>query len=291
MDAVAPAKLNLFLAVTGRRPDGFHDLVSLVATTAGWGDGVSYVPGGASRGLDCDDPTVPTGEANLVMKAAAAFEREVGIPVYGRFHLSKRVPHGAGLGGASSDAATALKVMNTLRGNPLAPSALRELAAGIGSDCALFFADGPCVMRGRGEALAALPALVRSRISGRRVAIFKPAFSVSTPWAYARLAAEAPESYVSPASAEERLGRWLSSAAPLEELLFNSMERAAFSKYPALPVLLQQIEARLGLRPRMSGSGSACFCLLPDKYDCAPLRQMVEAAWGRTAFFTEARLA
>ena len=119
-------------------------------------------------------------------------------------------------------------------------------------------------MRGRGELIERLPGKAAERISGRRVLVFKPAFGISTPWAYRQLADKAPASYVSPLEAENRLATWLESESPADSLLFNSMEAPAFSKFPALPVLLERLRREFGLAVRMSGSGSACFALLDE---------------------------
>lgn len=291
MEAHAPAKINLFLAVTGRRPDGYHDLVS-VAATLDWGDRLTLEPSGAGFTLACDAPGVPADGSNLVLRAAERFAREGGEGGGARFTLAKAIPAGAGLGGASSDAVAALKLLNASARHPLGADALARVAAAVGSDCVLFLADGPVVMRGRGERTEPLPAGAAARIRGRRLLVFKPSFSISTPWAYARLAAQAPAGYVAADAAEAALASWVGRpTAPLEELLANSMEAAAFSKYPALPVLLEELRRRFGLGVRMSGSGSACFALLPEGLDAAPVAEAVRWAWGESAFVREGRIA
>ena len=288
----APAKLNLFLAVTGRRADGFHDLVS-VAAQLSFGDTLRIEPA-EDFSLACDDPAVPTDETNLVLKAARTFASASGWKGGAKFTLAKRIPMGAGLGGGSSDAAAALRGLNQLAGpnHSLSPAALAAIAAQIGSDCPLFLHDGPVVMRGRGDRIAPLSADAVRRLSVRRVLVFKPAFGIATPWAYARLAATAPASYLAAAEAEARLTAWLGEpAAPAEKLLFNTMEPPAFAKFLALPVLLEQLRATFGLQPRMSGSGSACFALLREDSEAGPVVAAIRAAWGESAFVAEARLA
>jgi 4-diphosphocytidyl-2-C-methyl-D-erythritol kinase len=287
----APAKINLFLAVTGRRADGFHDLLS-VAAPLDWGDTVSVELGGTSFTVSCDDPEIPVDGRNLVLRAAEAFALETGSSLRAHFSITKRIPSGAGLGGASSDAVAALRALNAAAGKPLDAAALARLASGIGSDCALFLAGAPVVMRGRGERAEALPTEAYRRIRGVRVLLFKPSFPISTAWSYAQIAAGAPRSYVEPARAEARLAAWLGQAgAPAEGLLFNSMEGPAFAKYPALPVLLEQIRYRFGLNARMSGSGSACYVLLQESFSSAPVEAVIREALGPAAFMTETRIA
>lgn len=287
----APAKLNLFLAVTGRRADGFHDLVSL-AVTLDFGDTLR-VESAARMELTCDDPAVPADGSNLVLKAARAFAEQSGWRGAVRFELTKRIPAGAGLGGGSSDAAAALLALNRMAGpgGRLGADRLAAVAAAVGSDCPLFLTGGPVVMRGRGERLEPLPADAAARLGGRRVLVFKPGFSIATPWAYARLAAGAPGSYLPAAEAEARLAAWIGdSRADAEDLPFNSLEAPAFRKFPALPLLLGQLRDDFGIAAGMSGSGSACFALLPEAADAGAVAARVRREWGESAFVREARI-
>lgn len=294
LSVFAPAKINLFLAITGRRADGFHDLVSVVAPVD-FGDTLRVEPADGFS-LTCDDAALPVDETNLVLKAANAFATATAGRRGGlggaRFFLEKRIPMGAGLGGGSSDAAAALRALNELAGRPLTPAGLAEVATRVGSDCALFLAGGPVIMRGRGERLEPLSAAVTTRLRGRRVLIFKPAFGIATPWAYARLAAEAPSSYLPAAEAEDKVAAWMrDERAPVENLLFNNMERAAFAKFIPLPTLIDELHTRFGLAARMSGSGSACFALLHEETPVAEITAAIRAAWGASAFVRETRIA
>jgi 4-diphosphocytidyl-2-C-methyl-D-erythritol kinase len=338
MDAVtvfSPAKINLFLAITGRRADGFHELVS-VAAPLEFGDRlrVEATPapergrGGDAAdednafSLECPDtgktdagtsagagpgpspaPGLPLDETNLVLRAARAFRAASGWGGGARFFLEKRIPVGAGLGGGSSNATAALRALNLLAardggGRALPAARLAEIAAGLGSDCALFLHDAPVVMRGRGERIETLPAAAAERLRGRRLLVFKPAASVSTAWAYARMAATPARSYLPPPDAETRLRRWL-KARPgaeffgLDTLLFNNMQPPVFGKFVALPVLLEKLRGEFGLPVLMSGSGSACFALLPDALsaaDTAKITGRIHAAWGGEAFVVETKI-
>ncbi len=303
----APAKINLSLAVTGRRADGFHNLVSVVAPLA-WGDtlwiergerktesGEQTADGGAGQPeaatggdditLECDEAGVPRDDTNLIVKAARLFREATGGSGPVHFRLEKRIPLGAGLGGGSSDATAALRGLDLLAGHPLAPAALAELATRVGSDCALFLPGAPVVMRGRGERVETLPAAAAARLRGRRVLVFKPDFGIGTPWAYQRLAAEAPAGYVPAVEAEARLAAWLADpAAPAEQLLGNNLERPAFAKFIALPALLAELRHRFALAPQLSGSGSACFAFLPDHAPVPEIAATIRAAWGEKAF-------
>jgi 4-diphosphocytidyl-2-C-methyl-D-erythritol kinase len=214
------------------------------------------------------------------------------------FTIEKRIPMGSGLGGGSSNAATALRALNALAGDPLDGEALSALSGALGSDCPLFLAGGPAAVRGRGEIVRPLPPAGASRLRGRRVLIFKPAFEISTAWAYARLASMASEkggggAYVPAAEAEARLADWLGRDDPPEKLLFNSFEGPVFAKFPALPALLRRLRDAFGLEGGLSGSGSACFAFLPEG-GAPPVSDATAAirrAWGPSAFIVETVLA
>ncbi|WP_404422022.1 4-(cytidine 5'-diphospho)-2-C-methyl-D-erythritol kinase [Nibricoccus sp. IMCC34717] len=286
----SPAKLNLFLAITGRRADGFHELVSVVALLD-WGDELTLLSGGNETfSLQCDHPEVPLDDTNLILRAAHAFRAATGITAGGAFTLRKRIPLGAGLGGGSGNAVTALRLLNDAHGQPLDSRALESIAASLGSDCVVFLRGEPQVMRGRGERVSPLPDAAASRLRGQRVLVFKPAFGIATAWAYQQMAARAPALYLPPAEAEARLASWTASAAPLPALLFNNMETAAFEKHVALPVLLGQLRDRFNVACGMSGSGSACFALLDEQTDTAALCDAIRDAWGAGALAIEAKI-
>lgn len=288
MDSVAifsPAKINLSLAITGRRADGFHELISVTATLA-FGDTLraERAADGAGFSLACDAEGVPTDGTNLVLRAAEKFAAATGWRGGAKFVLEKRIPVGAGLGGGSGNAVAALRALEALSGVALAEERRLGLAAELGSDCPLFCHGAPLVMRGRGERIELLAAGAAERLRGRRVLVFKPAFGVATAWAYQALAAR-PEWYADAAAEEARLATWAADAdAPAEALLANTLERPVFAKWVALPAMLAWLRERHGLAPRMSGSGSACFAFLPAGADEAAIIATVREGWGDGAF-------
>lgn len=285
----SPAKINLMLAVQGPRADGFHTLTSLMAGLR-FGDRlkVSLSPRSADS-LHCDDAEVPTGDDNLILRAAQLFRRESGVREHFAFDLKKRIPMGAGLGGGSSNAAVALCAMNELAGAPLGQEKLLGMAAVLGSDCPFFIEAQSARVSGRGDVIEPLPDSVRQRLAGQRIALFRPPFGVPTAWAYGRLRADAPDSYEPADAAEGRMERFLAGGS-LRDLLFNSFEAAVGAKYLAIPCLLEELRA-LGFACLMSGSGSCCFALLEDGTDLALLKERCEHAWGSGVFFVESCLA
>lgn len=289
----SPAKINLSLAITGRRADGFHELVS-VAAQLGFGDtlhGERLANGAGGCTLACDAPGVPVDDTNLILRAAAKFAEATGWRGAVNFTLEKRIPVGAGLGGGSSNAIAALRALERLSGIALDPTRRDEVAAALGSDCPLFWRERPIVMRGRGERIEELPTSAASRLSGRRVLVFKPGFGVATAWAYQALAAR-PEWYANEAAQEAALAAWIADAgAPAERLLTNTLERPVFAKWVALPAMLGWLRERHGVEARMSGSGSACFTLLAPEQDEAPLIATIREGWGSEAFAQATELA
>jgi len=281
------AKINLFLAITGKRSDGFHSLVSVVSQT-GLKDELAVSLAVTGFTLTCTHPLVPTDQRNLIIKAAHLFAEITGYKGGAHFTLNKVIPMGAGLGGGSSNAVACLKALSELTGLKIEASLLKRRSAELGSDCPLFLSPSPCVIRGRGETVDALPSLVLPRMTAREAIVFKPDFGISTAWAYARMA-ELKTAYISESEAERKLNAWVNNPdAPLEDLLFNAMQQVAFDKYPCLPIMANRLQTLFGLTVLMSGSGSACFALLPlkNRPNVASIIQEIRYTLGQSTFVT-----
>ena len=281
--SAAHAKLNLSLAITGRRADGFHELISLVVPI-GLADTLT-LDVGRPLGLTCDDASLSVDGSNLVLKAAAAFVKRRPSAPTGHFHLTKKVPHGAGLGGGSSDAAAALRLLDQASGDPIGLEVLETLAAEVGSDCPFFVRGQAAVMRGRGERLEVLPLAARAALAGRKVVLVKPPFGVPTPEAYALLAKAG--KHRPAAQAEAELAAWIAQPAADPSALGNDLAAPVFAKYLALPVGLESFRRATGVNWQMTGSGSACFAFVSDGFDHARLRADVRRAWGPGAWVEE----
>ena len=185
MDGVrerAYAKINLGLKVLGRRPDGYHNILS-VFQTVDLSDSLRFEPSTVgSTQIVCDHSGVPTGPENLVHRAIEVLRSATGIRKGVRVILKKRIPMGAGLGGGSSDAAAALRALNRAWGLALSPEALRELAGRLGSDVFFFLSPGTAVVSGRGEQVRYI-----SWPEDAFYVLVNPGFEVSTRWAYDNL--------------------------------------------------------------------------------------------------------
>lgn len=188
----APAKVNLTLTVGDRRPDGYHD-VSTVMQAVGLYDTLILTHGGAGLTLTCTDPAVPSDATNLVLRAAGRFFEETKLPVPDlHLHLRKRIPSQAGLGGGSSDAASTLLALRTLYAPSLPDVQLEHMAAALGSDVPFFIRGGTALARGRGERLTPMP-----RLRDGWFVIVKPPEGFSTPpctavWTTCRRSCPAP---------------------------------------------------------------------------------------------------
>lgn len=300
----SPAKLNLYLAVTGKRADGFHNLISVVSPLA-FGDTLTLFSYGNS-GTDSleiipspENPTaveIPCGPENLVLKAVQAYRvalAQAGLPSLPckalGFRLHKSIPHGAGLGGGSSNAVAALKLLQKIAIQPLDNSKLMEVAASLGSDCPLFLSAQSQIMRGRGELLEPVSSLVSQNLSGARVLLFKPPFGVPTAWAYQQLATN-PALYDAEHVAEARVSNWLKGELSLQELLYNRFEYPVLRKFVALRVLFNQIRSAVGRDCLLSGSGSCCFLLNFTDDERQSVESLLREAFGNDYFLQESEI-
>ena len=279
-----PAKINLTLAVTGRREDGFHNLHSIVAQTE-FGDRLFLDWDPAAQGpdqLSAGEGKLPEGD-NSVLQAIRLFREKTGLRE-GRLSglLDKRIPIGAGLGGGSSDAAAALRILQRMFPDASAGHDWVRLSASIGSDCPLFFSSQPVLMRGRGEWIEALPPDLVQRLSGQPVLLFMPPFPISTPEAYRRLAAA--RLYTLADTAAASFAEW-QAATDRFPPTGNDFERLARHWMPSLGVVLDRLHLRAGLDARLSGSGSACFAFAEGgSFDMEILASELESAWGPHAW-------
>ena len=248
MQVSAPAKINLFLKVLGIRRDGFHEIETFISPIS-LCDQIKIDKNKRGQGISfrCDDPSVPRGGENLAVRAANAFFTATQTKPAVSVVLKKIIPHGAGLGGGSSDAAAVLLALNQLFATKLSRQKLAKLGSTIGSDVPFFIFESAAVCTGRGEIVT--PRELTQQLS---ILLVKPDFGVSTPWAYKRWqnSRELPGiSYVQ----QDFRG----------QKLHNDLERPVFEKFVFLARikmwLLQRKEVAAAL---MSGSGSTVFAAL-----------------------------
>jgi len=270
MTIQAHAKVNLVLRVLARRPDGYHDIETLMVPVSLADEIDIEVSGGSGIELVCDQLDIPTGPDNLVWRAVEVFQKHTGLGFQTRIALKKSIPHGAGLGGGSSDAVAVLKALDQLHKTRLGPQALEVLAATIGSDTPFFVRSRPALCRGRGEEMQAA-----DDIPPAKILLLKPPFPVSTGWAYQAWNPHAP------ASGTRQFHGGIE--------LLNDLECPVFNKFLLLPVikawLLDQEEVAAAM---MSGSGSTMFAVL--RGDAGPLARRAKARFGPNLWMCETEL-
>jgi 4-diphosphocytidyl-2-C-methyl-D-erythritol kinase len=271
----APAKINLTLHVTGRRADGYHVLESLVAFSRG-GDTLALVPGDRLE-LAVAGPTAPAAgdpNANLVVKAARNLAERIEGLKLGAFRLVKNLPVAAGIGGGSSDAAAALRLLAKLNDLSLDDPRLHDAAVATGADVPVCVAAKARMMRGIGETLGPvvdLPPLP--------VLIVNPRHALETKSVFAEMKI--------PVGAETHYGSHpeIASGMPADMLIAalkkgrNDMEDAACVLMPVIGDVLAILAAAPGCKlARMSGSGATCFALFPDCRAVAKAQRSILAA-------------
>jgi 4-diphosphocytidyl-2-C-methyl-D-erythritol kinase len=266
----APAKVNLWLRVRGRRPDGYHEIESVLVPLT-LGDLVEVSVGGRGVSLDCSDPALGDGTENLACRAAHAFLRETGLRRGVRIGLGKAIPVAAGLGGGSSDAAAVLLALNRLRGRPLDRRGLSRVALGLGADVPFFLGRGPALARGIGEILTPLPPLPETWF-----VLVNPGFPIATGWAYERLT----EALTSP-PAEPKVPPFSRTWSDIGAFLSNDLEAVTLPQFPVLHRLKERLVGLGAVGALVSGSGPTVFGVFREasiaRHAYARLRRA--AAW------------
>lgn len=255
----SPAKLNLFLEVTGRRADGFHELETVMVRTD-FHDLIS------ARIRSSDDSEkarlvikgspqliarLPADSSNLIVQAAKSFQRKVRQDLDWQIVLTKNIPMEAGLAGGSSNAASTLLALNELTGQPLSKAELHEIAASLGSDINFFIEEcESAVCTGRGEIVTPIPS------EGQLFfVIARPAAGNSTPEVFQRLVASSETVSSSALTAGLAAGNF----ADIQKGLFNRLTIPASELNLEMQELLHSLSAVSGRQAVMSGSGSTCF--------------------------------
>lgn len=256
----APAKINLFLRVVGRRADGYHELDSVFVPVSLADRLRVEMRGAAARSitLRCDGADVPSGERNLAWRAANGFLGEFGCDAEVLLDLHKRIPAGAGLGGGSSDAGAVLRMMAALTRIDDAPR-LGRVALGLGADVPFFLAPHAAHVGGIGERIAPL-----ERCPRLWIVIAVPAVEVSTAEIFRALRRE---QWSGPAPAEHL--RAIADGRITPAMLQNDLAAVAMTRCPQIARLKAALEAAGADAASMSGSGGAVFGLFAGEEQAA----------------------
>ena len=272
---LAPAKINLSLQILGLRPDGYHEIRSIAQKISLFDRITLKEETQPGISLVCDQPDIPTDSGNLAWRAASLLMETAGISGKGvSIILEKHIPHGAGLGGGSSDAAAVLLGMSVLFGLSPHPDLLHEISLRIGSDVPLFLGPSPSSIEGRGDLVK--PSLLR--VPAIFLVVY-PGFPVSTHWAYSnfRLTKKTRNYTI---SSQKKVDWGGVSPDRWQDLLVNDLETVVSGRHPEIARCRESL-VRLGAKASlMSGSGSAVFGLFenPDTAQRA-LKGILSEGW------------
>lgn len=285
LELKSPCKINLLLNILGKRADGFHELETVMHPVA-IDDTLTFQRGGNGIRLTCSDPTLPTDSKNLVYRAAEVFLKWARIPEGVKIHLEKKIPHAAGLGGGSGNAATTLLGLKQLFDASVSLEDLSALAAALGSDVPFFLQNRPALATGRGEQIRPLDFFPALR--GFYILIIHPGFGISTPWAYQQLSKFPGALNGKPGRAEKLVSRLQTeSLETVAGEFYNSLEASALKKFPLLALIQEFLREHGATVALMSGSGSATFALARGEGAASELREKVKAKFGEN-FWTAA---
>lgn len=269
------AKINWTLEILGKRPDGYHEVRTLLQTVS-VADELTFELTGQGIAVDCDHPEVPYDETNLAYRAAKLLSDFTGAGKGVHIRIAKRLPVAAGLGGGSGNAAVTLLALRKLWDVQVEPRDLFSLAAKLGADAPFFLVGGTCLGVGRGDEVYPL-----ADINEEFLLLVNPGVAVATRDAYAGLPPELtkPEAVIKmPLSFEAAYASIMRPGAPVP--LINDLENTVFARHPALVKVKRRLE-QVGARGvLMSGSGSTVFAI----FDSAEARTRAEVDLSATGW-------
>ncbi len=266
---LCPAKVNLHLQVLKRRPDGYHELLTVMQPLSLADELRLTLTETQGLSLVCDAGDLPHGRENLVWRAAEAFQAASGLKLGVHLNLIKRIPVAAGLGGGSSDAAATLLALNAATGRPLDEARLHLLGSQLGADVPFFLRPGPKIGRGIGADLSPL------NLPPYWYVLLNPGLPVSTKWVYENLDLSALNKVNRVADRDwdgERPGDWVA----------NDLESVTLKHFPELKKHIQALAGLGALAQGMSGSGPTLFGLfatLAAAQDAAGRLRETFAGW------------
>jgi len=264
----APAKINLFLEILGKRDDGYHE-IETVMQEIDLVDNLQFEEIRKGVRLKCSDKNIPSDENNLVCKAANLILNECGIKKGVLISLEKNIPVGAGLGGGSSDAAATLKALNLLWKIGLNDAELMEFAARLGSDIPFFIKGKTSLCRGRGEKIT--PIEVERELN---YLVIYPHINISTSTIYGNLKIDLTKKRKDVSFFTNALKHH--KAADISKLLFNRLEEVIFTTYPDLLDVKSVLNHFGFCGLSISGSGLSFFGLCNDRYHAEAIKSKIE---------------
>lgn len=258
-----PSKINLYLKITGKRSNGYHELESLFLPLAEPCDSIAIdpeaLPGAITVG--CSDIMIPGGNKNIAGKAAELWAKKAAAVMHWDINILKNIPVAAGMGGGSSDAAKVLTLLNSHYNNKLTDDELQEAALSLGADVPFFLDPVPAIMTGIGETASPLD----FKIPELNILLISPGFPVSAAEGYKLMPPEK-ISVMNEDHRKELLNSLRSGdIEKFSSLIFNDLQDGVFNKYPILEVVSSAVKNSGALTVLMTGSGPTLFGIYPDK--------------------------
>ena len=250
IELLSPAKVNVFLKITGQRIDGYHELLTVFVPVALY-DKLTISKSDKGLEVYCSGRGLPKNQNNLVSRAAISFFEKTGIKKGVKITLIKNIPISSGLGGGSSDAATTLKALNHLWPNALSKEDLEKLALSLGADVPFFLLQKPAIARGIGEILQPIESF-----PSFWYVIVSPNLIISTAWAYEKTKLKLTNN-----RNQNIIKRFKKNIFNIPDLLFNDLERVTLVKYPFLSSIKESLLQLGALGALMTGSGPSIFGL------------------------------
>lgn len=272
---LSPAKLNLYLKVLGKRDDGYHDLISLVVPISLYDEMLIELSESVQLEVRLyveGDKTVPSDESNLVHKAVIAYMNAISHKAQIKIQLIKRIPSAAGMGGGSSNAATALLALNKIFGAPLTWKDLYPLARRLGADVPAFLLRTPCLLSGIGDIIS-----IVEGVPSLWFLVVVPNVLVSTQWAYAHLKLE----LTTPSIPYINKQVW----TDLEGIcgyLINDLEEVTLKAYPEVNAVKEMLKDTGAKGVLMSGSGPSVFGIYEEEPEDGLVEGMKAKGWHKT---------
>jgi 4-diphosphocytidyl-2-C-methyl-D-erythritol kinase len=275
----APAKINLFLKILGRRPDGYHEIVSLMQKVELF-DTLHLTREGNTILLACPESGLPEDKGNLVYRAAEAFFAATGMKTGIKIVLEKKIPVAAGLGGGSSDAAAVIKGLDSLLGTGMPEERLVQIARPLGADVPFFVCScGAAIATGIGDCLDEVEST-----KGLWLLLVNPGFSLSTKWAYENFPLTSCANPYILARVRKMQANQHETAPGSYEELGNDLEAVSISRFPEIGEIKNELKQGGAVVSLMSGSGPTVFGLFSSEEEAQRSFLQLSKKYGENVF-------
>lgn len=276
MKILSPAKINLFLHITGKRPDGYHNLVTVMCCVSLY-DTIFLTTHVKKTSVSCSNPKVPEDEKNIAFKAADLFFNRLNINEGVKIRINKEIPVAAGLGGGSSNAAAVFLGLNRCYGSPFSLDDLMAMGISIGTDVPFFLLGKPAVAKGVGEKLEVL-----NELPSYKVLLVYPGFAVSTAEVYKKFD-------FGLTKCKKKLKQSLLKNSIFDGSfdLCNDLESVVMPRYPDILAAKKALLNHGALGALMSGSGSTVFGIFSDHDQADTANRVLSENSGWDLFLTD----